>query len=192
MPGSPAMFTVTVNTSLRYISTGSAPPFSPMPNAADGVAGVSIASMPLRKAVLEIALDQRAHLLRPDVIGVVVAGREHIGADHHAPAHLLAEAFRARLLIHADDVAAVDAQPVAHAVIAREVGRGFGRRHDVVGRQRVFGVRQRDVDHLGAGILQPRDALCHSVSISAGMPSSRYSFGMPIFMPFTERPSAAS
>jgi hypothetical protein len=43
------MFTVTVNTSLRYISTGSAPPFSPIANAADGVAGVSIASMPAPK-----------------------------------------------------------------------------------------------------------------------------------------------
>ena len=43
------MFTVTVNTSFRYISTGSAPPFSPMPNAADGVAGVSIASTPVAK-----------------------------------------------------------------------------------------------------------------------------------------------
>ena len=43
------MFTVTVNTSLKYISIGSAPPFSPTPNAADGVAGVSIASMPLAK-----------------------------------------------------------------------------------------------------------------------------------------------
>ena len=43
------MFTVTVNMSLRYISTGSAPPFSPMPKAADGVAGVRIASTPLAK-----------------------------------------------------------------------------------------------------------------------------------------------
>ena len=51
------------------------------------------------------------------------------------------------------------AQAVAHAVIAREVGRGFRRRHDVIGRQRVFRVRQRDIDHLGAGILQPCDAL---------------------------------
>jgi hypothetical protein len=49
MPGSPAMFTVTVKMSLRYISIGSAPPFSPMPNAADGVAGVSSASTPLAK-----------------------------------------------------------------------------------------------------------------------------------------------
>ena len=49
MPGSPAMFTVTVKMSLRYISTGSAPPFSPTPNAAEGVAGVRIAVTPLAK-----------------------------------------------------------------------------------------------------------------------------------------------
>ena len=44
------MFTVTVKMSFRYISTGSPPAFSPMPKAEDGVAGVSIASMPLAKA----------------------------------------------------------------------------------------------------------------------------------------------
>src|SRR5262249_30004027 len=48
IPGSPAMFTVTVNTSFRYISTGSAP-FSPRPKAADGVAGVSMACTPALK-----------------------------------------------------------------------------------------------------------------------------------------------
>src|ERR1041385_695680 len=42
------IFTVTVNTSFRYISTGSEP-FSPIANAAEGVAGVSIASMPRAK-----------------------------------------------------------------------------------------------------------------------------------------------
>ena len=93
-PGSPAMLTVTVKTSLRYISTGSAEPFSPMPKAADGVAGVRIASTPSAKARLEVALDQRADLLRPHVIGVVVAGGEHIGADHQPPPHLRAEALR--------------------------------------------------------------------------------------------------
>jgi hypothetical protein len=37
------MFTVTVKTSFKYISTGSAPDFSPIANAEDGVAGVSTA-----------------------------------------------------------------------------------------------------------------------------------------------------
>ena len=155
MPGRPAMFTVTVKTSLRYISTGSARPFSPMAKAADGVVGVRMASMPAAKQSLEIALDQRAHLLRPQIISVVIAGGEHIGADHDAPAHFLAEAGRARRLVHLDDVAAGHAQPVAHAVIAREIGRRLGRRHDVIGRQRVFGVRQRNVDNFGAGVVEP-------------------------------------
>ena len=33
---------------------------------------------------------------------------------------------------------------------------------------------------------------CHSASISADMPSRRYSLGMPIFLPFTDAPTAAS
>ena len=71
----------------------------------------------------------------------------------------LAEAGGAGVLVHVDDVVAGHAQAVADAVIAGEVGRGLGRRDDVVGRQRVFGVRQRDVDDLGAGVLQPGLAL---------------------------------
>src|SRR5262245_30800344 len=43
IPGRPAMLTVTVKMSLRYISIGS-PPFSPSPKAGVGVAGVRIAS----------------------------------------------------------------------------------------------------------------------------------------------------
>ncbi len=145
--------------SLRYISTGSAPPFSPTPKAADGVAGVRIALTPLAKAVLEILLDQGADLLRAQIIGVVIAGGEHIGADHDAAAHFVAKAFGAGVLVQFADRAAGHAQAVAHAVVAREVGRGFRRRHDVIGRQRVFGVRQRHLDQFGAGRLQPRRAL---------------------------------
>ena len=44
------MFTVTVNTSLRYISTGSPLLFSPMAKAVVGAAGVRIASTPAAKA----------------------------------------------------------------------------------------------------------------------------------------------
>ena len=51
MPGRPAMFTVTVKTSFKYMAIGSADAFSPMPKAADGVAGVRIASMPSANTV---------------------------------------------------------------------------------------------------------------------------------------------
>ena len=59
MPGRPAMLTVTVKTSFRYISIGSDEPFSPMPKAADGVAGVRMQIDARRESVLEVALDQR-------------------------------------------------------------------------------------------------------------------------------------
>ena len=40
----------------------------------------------------EVARDQRAHLLRLAVVGVVVAGRQRVRADHDAALHLGAEA----------------------------------------------------------------------------------------------------
>ena len=87
MPGSPAMFTVTVKMSFRYISTGS-PDFSPSAKAATGVVGVRMTSTSC-EGLVEVALDQRAHLLRLEIIGVVIAGRQHIGADQDAPLHLV-------------------------------------------------------------------------------------------------------
>jgi hypothetical protein len=53
-------------------------------------------------------------------------------------------------------------------------------------------VRQLDVDDLGTGVPEPGDALLPQRSISSGMPSTRYSRGIPIFMPLTEPPRAAS
>ena len=49
---------------------------------------------------------------------------------------------------------AVDAQAVAHAVVAREVARRLGGRDDVVSREALLGVRQRNIDDLGAGLRQ--------------------------------------
>src|SRR5450756_2771268 len=74
------------------------------------------------EAGLEVALDQRAHFLRAQIISVVITGREHIGADHYAPAHFGTETFATRTLIHVGDVAARHTQAIAHAVIAREIG----------------------------------------------------------------------
>jgi len=64
------------------------------------------------EALLEVPLDQRPYLLRLQVIGIVIAGREHIGADHDAPADFLPEAGGARPLVHVGDVAAALAQAV--------------------------------------------------------------------------------
>src|SRR6516164_9691060 len=138
MPGKPAIFTVTVNTSLRYISIGSARPLSPMAKAAEGVVGVRIASTTAAKQVSKSRLIN-VRTFCAQIIRIVITGREHVGADHDAPAHFLAKTGGAGLLVHFDDIAARNAQPVAHTVVAREIGRGLGWRHDVICRQCVFG-----------------------------------------------------
>ena len=151
------MFTVTVKMSSRYMAIGS-PLFSPKREGRRRRRRRQHHVDRLPRLV-EVALDERAHLLRLEIIGVVVAGGEHVGADENAAAHLLAEAGCARVLVGVDQVLAGHAQAVAHAVIAREVGRSLGGRDDVVGRQRVLGVRQADVVDGGAGRLEPGDAL---------------------------------
>ena len=47
-----------------------------------------------------VAADQRAHLLRLQVVGVVVAGAQHVGAEHDPPLDLGAEPRAARPLVH--------------------------------------------------------------------------------------------
>ena len=107
----------------------------------------------------EVAAHQRAHLLGAAVVGVVVAGRERVGADHDAPLDLGAEALAARALVHVEQVGRVGAAvAVAHAVEARQVRARLGRRDDVVRRQRVLGVRQADLDARAAQLLDARDA----------------------------------
>ena len=85
----------------------------------------------------EVADDERAHPLRLAVVRVVVAGRQRVRAEHDAALHLGTEAGVARARVHRGDVVAVDAQAVAHAVVASEVRRRLGRRDQVVRRQPV-------------------------------------------------------
>ena len=159
MAGRPARLAGTAKTSFRYMAIGSAL-FSPRREggARRGRGEEQVAALP---DPLEIAGDQRADLLRLVEIGVVEAGREHVGADHDPALDLGAEAGGAGRLVHVVEAAllGLDAQAVADAVVAGEVGRGLGRGDDVIGRQRIFGVRQRDLDDLGAGVAQPVDAL---------------------------------
>ena len=132
--------------SARYIATGSSV-FSPALKAGVGVVGVSSRSTPDGEGPPEILGDERAHPLRLPVVRVVVAGAQHVGADQDAAPHLGPEPLAAGGLVERADVALGPdrARPVAHAVVARQVRRRLGRRHDVVGRDRVRRVRQRDL-----------------------------------------------
>src|ERR1700722_549643 len=104
---------------------------------------------------LEVALDQGADFLRPHIISVVIAGGEDIGADHEAPSHFRPEALGSGLLVKLGDVGPWLSQAVAHAVVAREIARGFRRRHYIISRQRVGRVGQADVDHACARGAKP-------------------------------------
>ena len=100
--------------------------------------------------------------MRLQVVGVVVAVAQHIGADHDAALHFGAEALRARLLVHVLQVLVLGgAVAVAHAVVARQVRRRFGRGDHVVGGNRQGGVRQRDVDQGGAQLFILRQRAAH-------------------------------
>ena len=91
MPQLPARFAGIVYTSLRYIASGSST-FSPILKATVGEVGADQHVEPL-EGVVEVALDERAHLLRLQVVGVVVAGGERVRAEHDAALDLGAEAL---------------------------------------------------------------------------------------------------
>ncbi len=110
------------------------------------------------KAVLEIPLDQSSYFLGAQVIGIVVPSRQDICADHHPPSHLVAKPLTACVFIHIGNIAARHAQAVTNTVVAREIRRRLCGRHNVVRRQRIFCVRQRNFDKFGAGCFQPRAA----------------------------------
>ena len=98
------MLTVTVKMSFRYISTGSAALLAEREGRRrrrrrqDRVDACSNASSKSRLISVRT-------FCALQVIGVVIAGREHIGADHDAALDLRAEAGGAGLLVHVDDVA---------------------------------------------------------------------------------------
>ena len=166
MPGRPAMFTVTVNTSLRYISTGSPDDFSPMPKAADGVAGAQHRVDADAKVLFEVTLDQRGTAAR--------AGNRHRSSPPNA--HRCRSSTRRRTSApnpapagssdRVGDVAAGNAQAVTITVVAGEVRGGFGWRHDIVAWQRGLRGSSEASIILGAGVLEPCGRPCSTTTRS--------------------------
>ena len=103
------------------------------------------------KASVKSSADERAHFLRAQIVGVVIAAAEHVGAEDDAPFDLGAEPFLARPAIVVEQAGGVlRAMPVPHAVEAGEIRRSLGGGDDVVHADGVLGIRQRDFDDLGA------------------------------------------
>ena len=111
-----------MNTSQRYIASGSST-FSPSLKAGVGEVGDEHGVHLLERLLEVLRRIERAHLLRLQVVGVVVAGGQRVGAEHDAALHLGAEALAARLrsYISSRPVGARRAQAVADAVVARQV-----------------------------------------------------------------------
>ena len=77
------------------------------------------------------------------VIGIVVAVRQHISANHDAAFDFAAETFGAGVAVHFFKVAELgSAVTVAHAVVTRKIGAGFGGSEDVVSGNGQGGLRQ--------------------------------------------------
>ena len=136
--------------SARYMASGSSA-FSPSLNAGVGVVGVTMAST-LANASSKSRRQQAAHPLRLQVVGVVVAGAENVGAEHDAPLRPRRRSPRRAC----DDTsrpgscASRRADSVPHAVVARQVRRSLGGGDQVVRRNRVFRVGQRYRNNLAS------------------------------------------
>ena len=90
--GSPHRFDGIVHTSLRYIANGFSV-LAPKPNAVVGAVGDNKHVVLLVRRG-EVAGDERTHLERLAVVGVVVASRQRVRAEHDAALHFGAEARR--------------------------------------------------------------------------------------------------
>ena len=80
------------------------------------------------------------------VVGVVVTGGEGVGTDENTALYFGTEGFAAAAVVHVSQVCGVGAAvTVAHAVITREVRRGFRTGDDVVAGDSGVAVREIDV-----------------------------------------------
>lgn len=109
------------------------------------------------EGVEEVLSDQGSHLLRAEVIGVVVTAAEHVGAEDDAAFDFGAEPRAAGEFVHFGRIAAGDAGAVADAVEAGEVGGGFGGSDDVIGGDGELAVREGDLFDRGAERLELPD-----------------------------------
>ena len=115
--GRPARFALTVKMSARYICSGSADALAEPERRRR--AGRHRDDVDALERLLVVAPDQRADLLRLQVVRVVVAGAEHVGAQHDAALHLGAEALLARPAVHRPQIVCAPAAAGAGSRSAR-------------------------------------------------------------------------
>ena len=89
----------------------------------------------LLEGLLKIIGNHAANFLCLQVIGIVVAVRQHVGANHDATLDLITKTFGAGYLVHVNQVGVlVGAMTKLHPVKAAQVAGRLGWRDDVVHR----------------------------------------------------------
>ena len=105
----------------------------------------------LVKGLLDDGLDLQGFL----IIGVIVAGGQHEGAQQDAPLHLPAKALGAGLAVEVGQILIVTGPPaVFHAVEAGQVGAGLSGGDDIIGGHDVLHDGQLALLHLGPAALE--------------------------------------
>ena len=99
----------------------------------------------------KILAQERAHLLRLQVISIVVTGGQDVCAEHDAALDLRPKPFFASPLVHVTQPwRPFSSKPVTNPIVSREIRRCFGRGDNVIDGNRVLRMRQINVDDLGA------------------------------------------
>ena len=107
----------------------------------------------LGKGLVEVPPDQRTNLLRPEVVGVIVAAAQNVGSKDDASLDLESEALTPGLCIQGLKVLRLGgALSVTDPVKSGEIRGGLRGGDDVVDGDRVLRVRQGDLDGLGAEV----------------------------------------
>ena len=121
------------------------------------------------KRAVEGVDDETAQVLGFFVVGIVVAGAEHVGAKQNAALDLFAEALAAGFADHFVDVVVVwRFVAVADAVVAAEVGGGLCAGQNVIDRQRVLQLGNGELDQLCAQLAEGLQGVLHRGADIAG------------------------
>src|SRR5881396_76198 len=99
----------------------------------------------------QILPNQLAHLLRAQIIRIVIAGAQNVSAKNDPAFYFRAETFLSRAAVMIEEISWMfGPMSVAYAIKAGEIRRSLRRCQNVIDCNGVIGVRQRNVDNLCA------------------------------------------
>src|SRR5208337_2996797 len=114
----------------------------------------------LVKRFQKIPGDESAHFLGFQVISIVVAGAQDVGAKHNAPLHLGAKPFAACPFVHLLQIRVLSGpESIAHTIVARQIRAGLSHADDVVAANGIIGVRKAYGNDLASQLRQQVNSL---------------------------------